>query len=146
MCLINSLSSWVSHKFSGKIFIYTTENLEDKILFEPFFPTRNILSYENTISLNQINHSCNLSPFSCLILILIDGKVNNLVLLAQAACVHHPRWSLQCVAIVITNFRYFSLFFFYVFCFWPTSGKLLRLKICFPQYFGITRRYIIFLF
>ena len=30
----------------------------------------------------------------------------------------------------------------YVFCFWPTSGKLPRLKICFPQYFGITRRCI----
>ena len=29
-----------------------------------------------------------------------------------------------------------------VFYFWPTSGKLPRLKICFPQYFGINRRYM----
>ena len=29
-----------------------------------------------------------------------------------------------------------------VFCFWPTSRKLLLLEICFPQYFGITRRYM----
>ena len=32
--------------------------------------------------------------------------------------------------------------FFSVFCFWPTSVKLPRVKICFPQYFGITRRYM----
>ena len=59
-------------------------------------------------------------------------------------CVRHPRWHLQCV----TGHCYYqlsvSLSFFYVFCFWPTSGKLLRLKICFLQYFGITRRYMHF--
>ena len=33
-----------------------------------------------------------------------------------------------------------SLSFFYVFCFWPTLGKLPRRKFRFPQYFGITRR------
>ena len=32
-------------------------------------------------------------------------------------------------------------FFFYIFCFWPTLEKLPRLKMCFLQYFGITRRY-----
>ena len=31
---------------------------------------------------------------------------------------------------------------FSVFCFWPTSGKLPRVKIRFPHYFGITRRYM----
>ena len=30
---------------------------------------------------------------------------------------------------------------FYVFCFWPTSGKLPRLNICVPQYFSITRNF-----
>ena len=29
-----------------------------------------------------------------------------------------------------------------VFCFWPTLGNLLCAKICSPQYFGITRRYM----
>ena len=32
----------------------------------------------------------------------------------------------------------FSLFF----CFWPTSGNLPCVKICFPHYFGITRWYM----
>ena len=32
------------------------------------------------------------------------------------------------------------LFFFSVFYFWPTSGNLPCVKICFPQYFGKTRR------
>ena len=40
----------------------------------------------------------------------------------------------------------FSLSFFlslsFVFCFCPTSGNLPCVKICFPQYFGITRRYM----
>ena len=31
---------------------------------------------------------------------------------------------------------------FYVFCFSHTLGKLLRLKFCFPQYFGKTSRYM----
>ena len=34
----------------------------------------------------------------------------------------------------------FFFFFFYVFCFWPTFGKLPKLKFCLPQYFGITIR------
>ena len=38
-------------------------------------------------------------------------------------------------------FLFFSLFLS-VFCFWPTSGNLPYVKICFPQYFGITRRYM----
>ena len=37
-------------------------------------------------------------------------------------------------------FTYFFSTFFYAFCFSPTSGKLPCLKICFPHYFGITRR------
>ena len=57
-------------------------------------------------------------------------------------CLRAP-WVLACAMrsldIVITNFR--SLFFS-VFCFWPTSGNLPCAKICFPQYFGITKRYM----
>ena len=34
------------------------------------------------------------------------------------------------------------LSFFYAFYFSPTSGNLPCMKICFPQYFGITRRYM----
>ena len=51
-------------------------------------------------------------------------------------------WSL---AMVFTYFflLLFSPFFFsYAFCFSHTSGNLPCVKICFPQYFGITRRYI----
>ena len=40
---------------------------------------------------------------------------------------------------------FFFFFFLSVFCSWPTSGNLPCLKICFPQYFGITRRNIFFL-
>ena len=55
-------------------------------------------------------------------------------------CVRHPRWRLQYVA----GHCYYqlSVFFFSIFCFWPTSVKLPRLKISFPRYFGITRRYL----
>ena len=38
-------------------------------------------------------------------------------------------------------FSFFS-FFFYAFCFSSTSRNLPCVKICFPQYFGITRRYM----
>ena len=49
---------------------------------------------------------------------------------------------LQCVAghCYYPLSRFLS--FFSVFCFWNTSGKLPCVKICFPQYFGITRRYM----
>ena len=62
-------------------------------------------------------------------------------------CVRHPRWRLQCVAGHRYYHRSVSLSFFLfslssVFCFWPTSGNLPCVKICFPQYFGITRRYM----
>ena len=43
---------------------------------------------------------------------------------------------------VRSSFSLFSFFFFSVFCFWPTSGNLPCVKICVPQYFGITRRYM----
>ena len=46
------------------------------------------------------------------------------------------------LAIVFTYFFLSSFFFFYAFCISPTSGKLPWLKICFSQYFGITRRNI----
>ena len=55
-------------------------------------------------------------------------------------CVRHPRWRWQCVA---GHYQLSVCFLsFSVFCFWPTSGKLTRLEICFPQYFVITRRYM----
>ena len=47
------------------------------------------------------------------------------------------------LAIVFTYFLLLSFFFFsYAFYFSPTSGNLPCVKICFPQYFGITRRYM----
>ena len=39
-------------------------------------------------------------------------------------------------------FLSFSFSFFSAFYFSPTSGNLPCVKICFPQYFGITRRYM----
>ena len=39
-------------------------------------------------------------------------------------------------------FFFFSSSFSYAFCFSPTLGNLPCVKICFPQYFGITRRYM----
>ena len=63
----------------------------------------------------------------------------------QAACVRHACLGAPCVAwpLLLPLFS-LSLFlsFFSVFCFWPTSGKLPCVKICFPQYFCITRRYM----
>ena len=58
-------------------------------------------------------------------------------------CMRHPRWRLQCVAGHCYYHRSVFFFFFFppVFCFWHTSGKLPCVTICFPQYFGITRRY-----
>ena len=47
------------------------------------------------------------------------------------------------LAIVFTYFFLsFSFFFFSAFYFSPTSENLPWLKICFPQHFGITRRYM----
>ena len=43
---------------------------------------------------------------------------------------------------ILLTKNWHSLFFF---LFRPTSGKLPRLKICFPPYFGITRRCMQFL-
>ena len=40
------------------------------------------------------------------------------------------------------EYSLFLFLFISVFCFWPTSGNLPCVKICFPQYFGITRRYM----
>ena len=39
-------------------------------------------------------------------------------------------------------FSFFFFFFFSAFYFSPTSGNLPCVKICFPQYFDITRRYM----
>ena len=39
-------------------------------------------------------------------------------------------------------FHLFYFFFFSAFYFSPTSGNLPFVKVCFPQYFGLTRRYM----
>ena len=61
-------------------------------------------------------------------------------------CVCPLRWRLQCIAGHCYYHRSVSLlsyfFFLSVFCFWSTSGKFPKLKFCFPQYFGRTRRYM----
>ena len=58
----------------------------------------------------------------------------------------HTRWHTEAkLAIVFTYFSlsfFLSFFFSYAFCFSPTSGNLPCVKICFPQYFVITRRYM----
>ena len=55
---------------------------------------------------------------------------------SRRAYVRHPWWRTK------QSWPLFSptFFFFNAFCFSPTSGNLPWLKICFPQYFGITRR------
>ena len=58
-----------------------------------------------------------------------------------SSIVNHPWWRMK-RSWPLFSPTFFSFFFFYAFCFSPTSGKLPRLKICFPQYFGITRRYM----
>ena len=63
----------------------------------------------------------------------------------QLAC---ATWGGHCYYQLLLNLSFFSLFFsFFLFfsssrsiSFDPLQGKLPRLKICFPQYFGITRR------
>ena len=72
----------------------------------------------------------------------INSAVRPITLLAQVTCVRHLKWRLQCVVGHCYYHNSVSLSFLSVFCFWPTSGKLPRLKICFPHYFGLTRRYI----
>ena len=58
-------------------------------------------------------------------------------------CVRNQRGHLQCIAgNCFYHSSVFPLSFLSVFCFWPTSGKLLFVKICFPQYFCITRIYM----
>ena len=51
--------------------------------------------------------------------------------------------AMRSLAIVITIVQSFFLSFLSsVFCFLPTLGNFLCTKICFPQYFGITRRHM----
>ena len=50
--------------------------------------------------------------------------------------------AMRSLAIVITIVQSLFLSLSSVFCFLPTSGNLPCAKICFPQYFGITRRYM----
>ena len=61
-------------------------------------------------------------------------------LLAQAACVRHVCLRVPCIAwpLLLPSFSLFLILS--VFCIWPTSVKLPCAQICFPQYFGITRR------
>ena len=59
-------------------------------------------------------------------------------------CSKQKYWSRRLLwirSLPLFSLALFSLLsFFYVYCFSPTSGKLPRLKFCFPPYFGITRR------
>ena len=48
----------------------------------------------------------------------------------------------HCFHLLFSSFFFFFFFFFSAFYFSPTSGNLPCVKICFPQYFGITRRYM----
>ena len=59
--------------------------------------------------------------------------------LAQGALRVPHEVKLQCVAGHCYYQLSLSLSFF---CFWPTSRNLPCVKICFPQYFGLTRRYM----
>ena len=66
---------------------------------------------------------------------------------SRRACVRHTWWrTKRSWPLFSHTFFFFLLLFFfffsYAFCFSPTSGNLPCVKICFPQYFGITRRYM----
>ena len=60
---------------------------------------------------------------------------------ARTMCLRAPQVVADEAKLAIV-FTYFFLSFYYAFCFSPTSGNLPCVKICFPQYFGITRRYM----
>ena len=64
---------------------------------------------------------------------------------SRRACVRHTWWrTKRSWPLFSPTFFFFFLFsfFFSAFYFAPTSGNLPCVKICFPQYFGITRRYM----
>ena len=63
---------------------------------------------------------------------------------SRRACVRHSWWRTKRSWPLFSPTFFFFLFLssFYAFCFSPTSGYLPCVKICFPQYFGITRRYM----
>ena len=68
-------------------------------------------------------------------------EVFHSILVQACLCALHVVADEAKLAIVFTYFFLFSLFFS-AFFFSPTSGNLPCVKICFPQYFGITRRYM----
>ena len=62
---------------------------------------------------------------------------------SRRACVRHTWWrTKRSWPLFSPTFFFFSFFFFSAFYFSPTSGNLPCVKICFPQYFCITRRYV----
>ena len=65
---------------------------------------------------------------------------------SRRACVRHTWWrtkrSWPTFFLFLDAYSLRSQFFFSASYFSPTSGNLPCVKICFPQYFGITRRYI----
>ena len=64
---------------------------------------------------------------------------------SRRACVRHMWWRTKRSWPLFSPTFFFFFFlssFFSAFYFSPTSGKLQWLKIWFPQYFGITRRYM----
>ena len=71
-------------------------------------------------------------------IVLSDGPIQKLV----QACLRAPHVVADEAKLAIVFTYFFLSFSFYAFCFSPTSGNLPCVKICFPQYFGITRRYM----
>ena len=63
---------------------------------------------------------------------------------SRRACVRHTWWRTKRSWPLFSPTFFSSFFFFSAFYFSPTSGNLPCKKICSPQYFGITRRYMHF--
>ena len=73
----------------------------------------------------------------------LKGSLGPVAVLVQATCVRHTWWRTKRSWPLFSPTFFFFLFLsfssFYVFWSSPTSGNLPCVKICFPQYFGITR-------
>ena len=93
-----------------------------------------IPSFQET---NQTRSKWNMQLLNWMLL-----KQNQMAMIFWTNCVRHPWWRTK-QSWPLFSPTFFS--FFYPFYFWTNSGKCPCLKICFPQYFGITRRNIFFL-
>ena len=84
---------------------------------------------------------------TCTVFSLVFKNLRLVTFLVQA-CLRAPHVVADEAKLAIVFTYFFLSFFFlsfsfsYAFCFSPTSGNLPCVKICFPQYFGITRRYM----